>query len=185
MTGYEDWRIGFRRAMIDAMVRVGSPLDPNPSQWGWIHSDYASIYDQIKTVGIDYDACGIVEEVDWYEFQGTFHEGDHRCYGAELEIVLNDGSRCTFRVTTRLAEFIVEVIRTEAEINRAWDTGAMFRTQRLPITADQRSQLYEENAEIQRSYWAYRRNRDRTHDEALQMARDTVQERSRQRLRPD
>jgi hypothetical protein len=50
----EDWKVGFKRAMVDALLKEGSPLDPLEDGWGWIHPDAEAIRKEMKFHAIDY-----------------------------------------------------------------------------------------------------------------------------------
>lgn len=109
----EDWRKGFHRAMVDTIVREGSPLKLNPADrfYGWQAWNYGEIHDHIARVGIDYEATKIPVESEWEEFKGTFYEGDLTVYGVDITLVLADGAAYPWRTSMRMAEFIVAVVR--------------------------------------------------------------------------
>lgn len=111
MTGTEDWRKGFHRALIDAVVSHGSPVADDPSFYGWIHQQYAERIKNVHTVGIDYERTQAPKEDSWEVFMGTFYEGDTRVYGLDLTVVLLDGQTVRFRYQGTLGELISAVVQ--------------------------------------------------------------------------
>lgn len=106
----EHWKIGFRRALIDAIVKNGSPLSPTPSAYGYLHSEWQAVRKLVSDVGVDYDRTGEPREVDWDEFRGTFYEGDTRRVGLDLDVVLRDGSTHAFRYDGTVSDLISQVL---------------------------------------------------------------------------
>jgi hypothetical protein len=104
------WRKGFHRALLDAVVRNGSPLDTKPDWFGWIHPGYVALVKKVHDVGVDYDATPDPQEANWSEFMGTFYEGDTRVYGLEVDLVLKDGSTVRYRYKGTLGELIHQVV---------------------------------------------------------------------------
>ena len=108
-----DWKIGFKYAMIDALVKNSTPVDPNASAYGnaygWISSHYDEIRQAINTGEIDYTKT-TWEEVSWHEFMGTFYEGDTRKVGLDVHVVLKDGATYKLRYTGTVAELINDVV---------------------------------------------------------------------------
>lgn len=83
-----DWKAGFKRAVIDAIVAGGMPVRANPSRFGWEDYDRArDIKSAIAYQGIDYTRSTYRESC-WDEFMGTFYQGDTRVYGVDATIVL-------------------------------------------------------------------------------------------------
>lgn len=105
-----DWKIGFKYAMIDALVKNSTPVDVDKgSFYGWMHPDYSEIRQAINAGEIDYTKT-TWEEVDWHEFMGTFYEGDTRKVGLDVNVVLKDGATYKLRYTGTVAELINDVV---------------------------------------------------------------------------
>lgn len=121
-----DWKIGFKRAMIKALVDGGSPVRDDPSFYGW--EDYDHHWPPVRhpkrimidRVGIDFDATTYRESV-WAEFQGTFYEGDTRVYGVDLDLVLCNGKRLRWRYTGTVSKLLTAVLGPD---NVVGDQGA-------------------------------------------------------------
>ena len=112
----QDWQVEFKRAMINAIVENGSPVDPTPRPYGWVdYKNYAARRNAIDEFGIDYDKTELPEDASWYEFQGTFWEGDHVAYGAEANIVLMDSSTSRWRYTGTISDMIATILREEED----------------------------------------------------------------------
>ncbi len=106
-----DWKTGFHRAMIDALISQASPLDDNPSFYGWIADNWEQTMRRVRNIGIDYDRS-TYEDSDWDEFQGTFYEGDTRKHGVDITLVLNDGSTARYRWSGQVGDLITQVARS-------------------------------------------------------------------------
>jgi hypothetical protein len=112
------WRDDLKRAMIDALVKLGSPMRDKPDIYGWEDYDWQSAYEgrphpkrvMIKQAGIDYAATTYVED-DWYEFAGTFAPEQNHVYGVRLLLVLLDGTRQYWRYSGNLSNLIDEVLK--------------------------------------------------------------------------
>lgn len=115
----DDWRIGFKRALVDTILRLGSPCKPGTDwelYYGW--EDYGARYDQldhIDRVGIDYDKTETVES-EWHEFKGTFYEGDNIAYGVDMRLMLLDETVYRWRFDRRLSDFIMELVKSDDEV---------------------------------------------------------------------
>jgi hypothetical protein len=113
----DTWKIGFTRALIDAIVREGGVVrkDGGSFYGGW--QDYEVTPDvraEIERVGIDY-AKTTWTESEWHEFMGTFYEGDTRCVGIDAEVSLKSsrkgGRGYTFRWQGSVSDLIIAVVR--------------------------------------------------------------------------
>ena len=107
-----DWRAEFRIALIDEVVRSGTPVSSQPSYYGWMDHSYSEKRDQVKATGIDY-AATTWEESYWDEFMGTFYEGDTRVYGIDLKLVLKDGTEFHWRYSGSGGNLIMALARGE------------------------------------------------------------------------
>jgi len=113
-----DWKAGMKRAMIDALIKLGSPVAKDASFYGWIDYDWRAAVGNrphpkrllIAEHGIDY-AATTYEESYWDEFMGTFYEGDTRVYGVDLDLALLDGTRLKWRYAGNLSELMTEILR--------------------------------------------------------------------------
>lgn len=108
----ENWREGYRRAMLDTILRIGTPVkSPTSGMWDYEWEEVAQIRHKMHGCGINYEASGQIEEEKWHQFQGTFHEGEHYAYGVGVQIVADDGDSYHWRYTGNMAEFIKEVMK--------------------------------------------------------------------------
>jgi hypothetical protein len=104
-----DWKAGFHKAMIDALIRNGTPINPEKASfYGYIADDWQGIVDRVKRVGVDY-ACSTYEDAEWHEFKGTFYEGDTRTVGVDVHLVLEDGSTADYRWEGNVGELMHDV----------------------------------------------------------------------------
>ncbi len=108
----EDWKAGFHRALIEAIVKNGSPHEPTKSPyWGSsLPDNWTNVMRVVGTVGIDYAATSAPVEASWSQFMGTFYEGDDRVYGMDVELVLQDGTRHWWRYQGTASDLIQAVI---------------------------------------------------------------------------
>lgn len=109
-----DWRLGFKKAFIDVLLRDGHLLKDSESDrtYGW-EADYTregqAKIRQISTGEIDYEAT-TWEESTWHEFMGTFYEGDTRVKGIDLRIVLKTKEEFDWRWSGSVGDLITAVI---------------------------------------------------------------------------
>lgn len=112
----DNWRKGFHQAVIDTVIRLGSPRKSGKNWellYGWADYDaYIERKAQIESVGIDYDKTTI-EEADWDEFKGTFYEGDTRVYGIDVHVVLHDGTEFDWRYGRTIGRFLMELLKNQ------------------------------------------------------------------------
>jgi hypothetical protein len=109
-----DWRRGFHRALVDAIVRNGSPHDPGKDGYygSSLPDNSVEIGPRVATVGIDYNNTPTPVEADWTEFGGTFDE-DQRKYGVDLNLLLLDGTRVWYRYDGTISTLIRAVVAVE------------------------------------------------------------------------
>ena len=105
-----DWRAEFRVALIDEVVRYGSPVSDTASYYGWMDYDWQDKKKEALAVGINYEAC-TWEESSWDEFQGTFYEGDTRQYGIDLHLVLTNGTTLHWRYAGNAGALIIALTK--------------------------------------------------------------------------
>lgn len=103
------WKAGFKRALVDAIIRNGSPLDPKADIWGWTHPKHHEVAQAVRSGKIDYQAC-TWEESEWSEFMGSFYEGDTRKYGMDLTIKMKDGQEFIYRYSGTVSDLILAVV---------------------------------------------------------------------------
>jgi len=107
-----DWKAGFHRALVDAIVRNGGPHDPAKSPW-WgssLPDNWMEVIGQVTAAGIDYTNTPRPIEAEWDEFGGTFYEWDTRKYGMDLELHLLDGTRVWYRYSGSISELLLAVV---------------------------------------------------------------------------
>lgn len=110
----DDWRRGFHRALIDAVVRNGSPHDPDKDSYygSSLPNNLAEIGPRVAEAGIDYNSTPAPVEAGWTEFGGTFDE-DQRKYGVDLELFLLDGTRVWYRYSGTISTLILAIVTIE------------------------------------------------------------------------
>ncbi len=111
------WVDEYKRALIRAVVRMGSPVDDKSDFFGWIARDHEKRRAEVDLVGIDFAATPMPDDSEWNEFQGTFYTGDTRHRGIDVMLHLNNGRVMHWRVTTDFAELLKAVL-VEAEQER-------------------------------------------------------------------
>lgn len=108
---FEDWRVGFKQALVDAIVQGGYPIRDRDTVYGW--EDFEGRKGKLRQIqeeGIDYVAT-TYDDSDWHEFMGTFYTGDTTVHGIDAEIVTSDGSRFRWRYKATMGELIQAVLR--------------------------------------------------------------------------
>jgi hypothetical protein len=110
-----DWKVGFHRALVDAIIREGSPHDPTRDGFDGFYgstlpNNWVEIGPRVAAVGIDYANTPKPEEGVWTEFGGTFG-GNETVYGMDLELFLLDGTRVWYRYRGSAADLILAVVR--------------------------------------------------------------------------
>lgn len=113
-----DWRVGFRRALIDTLISEGAPVrSDGGNSFGWLdwswETTVKAVNEAIAADLIDYDASSWVE-VSWDEFKGTFYEGDTREVGIDLTLVLTDGRRFKYRYAGTPGALILSIVKDPA-----------------------------------------------------------------------
>lgn len=109
-----DWKEGFQRALVDAIVREGAPHDPAASSfWGSsLPDNWVEIGPRVAEVGIDYANTPKPVEAEWTQFGGTF-DGNDQKYGVDLELFLLDGTRTWYRYSGNISDLILAVVADE------------------------------------------------------------------------
>lgn len=112
----ENWRDDFKRALIDAVILHGSPLNDKDTHWNWLAweaRNHEERWAAVRTVGVDYEKTPMPEDSCWEEFMGTFYEGDTRVYGMDVNLVLNDGTHSPWRYSGTLGALIEAVMKAD------------------------------------------------------------------------
>lgn len=112
------WKVGFTRALIDAIVREGMPVKDDKaaySSMSWEDWENATdIRREVQRVGVDYTKTTWTES-SWDEFMGTFYQGDTRCHGVDAQVFLKSsrkgGRSYTFRWKGTTSDLILAVVR--------------------------------------------------------------------------
>lgn len=113
----ESWKKGFRKAVISTIVEKGTPVDTNRNNrslfYGWMSYDWGRITGHLHECGIDVDKCGDPDDTEWFEFMGTFYEGDHIQRGIEVTITCSCGeiTEQPYRMTSGFAELLRDILR--------------------------------------------------------------------------
>jgi len=105
----EDWKAGFRKAMIDALVKNSTPVGKDASFYGYIDPNWQEVHRAITDGEIDYDATSW-EDVEWDQFMGTFYEGDTRKVGIDVNVVLTNGDTYKLRYEGTAGDLINAVV---------------------------------------------------------------------------
>lgn len=110
MTKSDKWKKEFHKALIDAFVNNGTPVDESGRDtfYGYIAHNWQEICTETHEVGIDYDKSTFTE-AEWEAFQGTFYEGDTRKVGLDATIMLKNGRRHVFRYDGTVSDLILAV----------------------------------------------------------------------------
>lgn len=97
------------RAVTDAIIRLGSPVDDGDTTHGWLDSRYAELRIHMAHCRPAYEACTWGDS-SWSEFQGTF-DPDVDKQGVDLKLTCRCGllTGRTWRYTDGYAELIREV----------------------------------------------------------------------------
>lgn len=95
-----DWRIGFKKALIDFVISKGSPviLDADTFQWEDFLVDKSSIG---KPVAV----FNLIENDSWTEFVDTL-TGTETSYGITADVLFDSGYSRRIRVTGELGEIV-------------------------------------------------------------------------------
>lgn len=116
----EDWRVGYKRALLGAFARSARALKPTG---GGADTYYGGPFDYRRTnelwahlreCAVDADASPMPQDVEWEQFRGTFAE-DHTCHGLDGRLTC----RCGFlrevevRWEGSFTELLHEVLRED------------------------------------------------------------------------
>lgn len=104
------WKNNYKRALINTIVRYGTPVDDKPNFHNWTAFDWQKRRAAVEEVGIDYDATPMPDDSAWDEFKGTFHEGDTRTYGIDVKLHLNDGRTMLWRIANNFSDLLKAVL---------------------------------------------------------------------------
>ena len=105
----ENWKEGFKRALLDVLARDGTPVrETGDTYYGWIHDDWQRIRVDVASIGLDYDASSYQEET-WFVFVGTF-DGDREVRGINATLVLKDGASYRYRYEATVSTLIQAVL---------------------------------------------------------------------------
>lgn len=109
----DDWKTGFKKALIDVLVHNGQLLRPSESDRTYSWADYSkegqARQKHVRTHDIDYERT-TWEESEWHEFMGTFYEADTRVKGIDLRVVMKTGEEYDWRWQGSVAELIHLVV---------------------------------------------------------------------------
>lgn len=99
-------KAAFHVAVVDAIIKCGSPVDQHDTAWGWIASDYAELGIHMAHCRPVYEAC-TWDDSDWWEFVGTMDPDVHK-QGIDLKLACRCGllTGRTWRYTGGYAELI-------------------------------------------------------------------------------
>ena len=121
----DDWRIGFHRALVDAIVHNGSPHDPTRSAYygSSLPDNWVDVSSHVAAAGIDYANTPAPTDATWLQFGGTFNE-DTYVHGVDIELFLNDGTRQWYRYSGTISDLILAIVKDPSceGSGRRWDT---------------------------------------------------------------
>jgi hypothetical protein len=105
-----EWKKEFKRHLIDVLVKEGGKIDDKASAFSWQEYDFHGKYkSMISNHGIDYDKTTYTES-SWYEFMGTFYEGDTSVYGVDMNLVLGNGTVLKWRYAGTVSDLTQAVL---------------------------------------------------------------------------
>lgn len=104
-----DWKVEFKRALIDEIISSGSPVRDNPTSWGYLAPDWREIRDRVASIGVDY-AKTTHEESRWWDGADTFNDGYEKI-GIDAVVTLLDGSVVKFRYDGSASDLIMSLVR--------------------------------------------------------------------------
>ena len=110
-------RAEYERILTAAILKHGSLVRKDASQYGWLDGlEYGEGWKNPRhSVQCGIAKTGrIVEDAYWYEFMGTFYEGDNTVHGMEVHGVTCNCGKITDRVF-RWSESPGEAIRIVLE----------------------------------------------------------------------
>lgn len=95
-----NWKDGFTAHLAEFISNSGRPVLLNSGFYGW--TDYQF---NTKNHG-EVIFASMPKSNGWDEFEGTFHEGDTRHYGYDMDVVYADGQSRVLRIEGTLDEFM-------------------------------------------------------------------------------
>jgi hypothetical protein len=111
----QDWRAGFKQAVIDAIVAKGALVRDGAERYSYNWEDYAGTEPartEIIRRGINYQASTYDDKL-WHEFVGTFAEQPWSDVTGIEAVIVGRGAKprsYRFRVKMGLGSFIQAVI---------------------------------------------------------------------------
>lgn len=84
------WQEKYKRALVNAVIRLGTPVADQDTYYGWIAYDYEAKRAALSQATIDYAATEVYES-SWSEFMGTFWTGTDTKHGVDAKIVTDSG----------------------------------------------------------------------------------------------
>ncbi len=109
----EDWRVGFKQAMVDALMQNGSPLDPKEDGWGWIHPSAMEIRKETASFAVDYESTTWTD--NWMvKGADTFHDGT-RVELLDLTVRYHGHDPVVYRYVGGVSDLISAVINNAME----------------------------------------------------------------------
>lgn len=112
--GKHDWKVGYRKALMEALIRDGGVVSSTPSHYStW--QDYArsgEIFEHMKSCTVDLDRSTELKDSEWQEFMGTFYEGDETVHGVDAYVSCSCGEyyQIPMRMTGTFGELVKRVL---------------------------------------------------------------------------
>lgn len=108
----DDWKIGYRQALLAYVAKRGAAVSSKASLYGWIAQDWQKIGRHVQSCGLDF-AHTEIKESSWDEFAGTFAETDYHRHGIDVT------GRCKcgelrdlhLRVDASIGEILTELLK--------------------------------------------------------------------------
>lgn len=109
----EDWKVGYRKALMAYVAKRGTPVDKRPSIYGWIADDWEKSKRHVLSCGFDFLHTK-VEESEWDEFLGTF-AGNKTKHGIDVTGRCKCGAMrdLYFRVDATVADILTALLEED------------------------------------------------------------------------
>lgn len=113
----EDWKTGYRQALLAAFVRDASPVKTSGDTYygGW------QDYERLEAVRRHLSGCAptlastMPTDAEWSEFMGTFYDGDETKHGLDAIITCHCGyvRDVRLRLEGTFSELLEQVLRED------------------------------------------------------------------------
>lgn len=115
----EDWKVGYKRAVLSAFAKSAVAKSENEEYYSSLGGiDYEldpKVHDHLQVCEIDLELTELPDDSQWETFHGTFYEGDETEYGMDTTITCKCGQvkGVGMRMSGTFGEFLRSVLEED------------------------------------------------------------------------